>query len=157
MIYLSPFSLYWFKIVRGFARPGKHLFASTKGRAHVKSTSFVHQLHVRQDPKDTRVQGAGTLALLGGRWTMHDLRRTGATIMGEIGISENVVEKCLNHAEQSKLVKVYQRQQLLPQRREAFDALGAYLTELLGDPNEWGPEALPQPGQTNVVPIRKRA
>ncbi|WZB75168.1 tyrosine-type recombinase/integrase [Achromobacter insuavis] len=70
-------------------------------------------------------------AALGGHWTQHDLRRTGATIMGELGISSDVIDLCLNHKKAKKTTRTYQRQTMLPQRRDAFDALSDHLTKLL--------------------------
>ncbi|AZS78854.1 site-specific integrase [Achromobacter spanius] len=155
VIQLSDFAMYWLTALRQQQRPGDYLIPGKGGIGHVSYRSFSHQATVRQDRSNGQ-QGLtvrGELSLPGGAWTTHDLRRTGATIMGELGIAENVVEKCLNHAEQTQLVKVYQRQKMLPQRREAFDALGAHLTKLLGDPNKWGPVRL-QPGRGKVVHLR---
>jgi integrase len=155
VIQLSDFAFYWLAVMRDRPRQGKYLFPSTRRDSHVKNTSFVHQVTKRQSPD---VDPDCSLALPGGPWIMHDLRRTGATLMGELGIAEAVVEKCLNHAEQNKLVKVYQRQKLLVQRRDAFQALGAHLTALAGDPNDWGPgRRIDKPGSDNVVSIRKSA
>lgn len=155
VIQLSDFALYWLTVLRQQARPGDYLIPGKGGIGHVSYRSFSHQATMRQESASEN-QGLtvrGELSLPGGPWTTHDLRRTGATIMGELGVAENVVEKCLNHAEQSKLVKVYQRQKLLPQRREAFDMLGAHLTKLLGDPNQWGPAKV-EPGRGKVVRLR---
>jgi integrase len=46
--------------------------------------------------RETRiVQGAtGTVG-----WTRHDLRRTGATMLGEMGTEPHIIEAALNHAE----------------------------------------------------------
>lgn len=156
LIHLSDFAFYWLQLLRQQARPGRYLMPGKMGKGHLKYNTIAHQLNMRQESQ-SNIQGKtvrGTLLLPGGRWTVHDLRRTGATMMGEMGIAENVVEKCLNHAESSKLVKVYQRQQLLEQRREAFDMLGAKLTQLLGDPHDWGPGRL---RPDNVVELRRTA
>ena len=59
--------------------------------------------------------------------------------MGELNISSDVIDLCLNHKKAKKTTRTYQRQTMLPQRAEAFGALGAHLTEVLGDPNGWLP------------------
>lgn len=155
IIHLSDFAVYWLKVMRDQHRSGSYLFPGKTGVGHLTYKAFAHQATQRQE-SGNQLQGKtvrGVLSLPGGRWTVHDLRRTGATILGEMGIAENVVEKCLNHAEQSSLVKVYQRQKLLPQRREAFDMLGAHLTKLLGPPKSWGPDR--SESGSNVVNLRR--
>ncbi|HMO45919.1 MAG TPA: tyrosine-type recombinase/integrase [Rubrivivax sp.] len=77
-----------------------------------------------------RSKASGALLLSRGEWTAHDLRRTAATIMREtLGVSSDVVERCLNHRPQG-IVAVYQRGELLAERRAAFDAWGAELERL---------------------------
>ena len=83
--------------------------------------------------KKHRTQAKETLTLYGGRWTPHDLRRTGATLMGESGVMSEVIERCLNHKEHRKVVRTYQRQELLPERREAWRTLGDVLDAILKD------------------------
>jgi hypothetical protein len=46
---------------------------------------------------------------LGGGWTPHDLRRTGATMMGELGVMGEGIERCLNHV--TRYEKMLFRQQ----------------------------------------------
>ena len=66
-------------------------------------------------------------------WTIHDLRRTFATIgTGELGIDPAVMDKILNH--RSGVVKgvaaVYQRHAYLDQRKSAMRKWGEYLVGL---------------------------
>lgn len=79
---------------------------------------------------DNRTTKLGKLALSGGEWRAHDLRRTGGTLMGELGIRSDVIERCLNHIGASKLVKTYQHQELIAERGEAFRKLGERLALL---------------------------
>jgi integrase len=58
------------------------------------------------------------------KWTPHDLRRTGATMMGMLGVRPDVIEKCLNHVEKNKVVRIYQRQKLETEQAEAWCLLG---------------------------------
>jgi len=71
--------------------------------------------------------------LAGGKWTPHDLRRTGATIMGSLNVRPDVIEKCLNHIEQNKIIRVYQHQTLIPAQKEAWGLLGERLEILIGN------------------------
>ena len=73
---------------------------------------------------------AETLVLPGGRWTPHDLRRTGATIMVSLGVLPEVAERCLNHTEENKVKRIYQRHSYEVEMREAWRLLGERLTLL---------------------------
>lgn len=78
----------------------------------------------------------------GGKWTPHDLRRTGATMMGNLGVQGDVIEKCLNHTQENTLKRIYQHQELKAEQAEAWRVLGERL-ELLTS------------GNPNVIPIKR--
>lgn len=84
----------------------------------------------REKPLKGRSKRAGALALPGGKWTPHDLRRTMATRMRDLGVSSDTIERCLNHKPQG-IVGVYQHAELMPERRAAFDAWGAEIERLM--------------------------
>jgi len=73
-------------------------------------------------------------------WVLHDLRRTFATqAAGELKISDTVADKCLNHvgAGTSGTVKrVYQKYQMLDERRDALQAWGNFIERLVGGASE---------------------
>ena len=93
--------------------------------------SFGKQLADRQRTPEARMKNRSkathSLALPGGRWTAHDLRRTAATLMAGLGISTDVIDECLNHKLQSKVARVYIKDRRLTEQARAFDALGAKL------------------------------
>ncbi len=78
-------------------------------------------------------------------WRLHDLRRTAATAMSEMGFSVQVVERVLNHRGMSRsgIVGIYQRSELLPERKAAIEAWAAKVEALVS-----GTALAP-----NVVPI----
>ena len=82
------------------------------------------------EPMSGRSKHVDALVLVGGKWTPHDLRRTGATMMAELGALPDVVEKCLNHTEEKKVKRIYQRAQYEGPMRDAWRLLGERL-ELL--------------------------
>lgn len=108
--------------------------ASRQGTGHVCLKSLAKQVGDRQrgdsEPMSKRSKLTRSLQLPKGKWTPHDLRRTGATLMGKLGVRPDVIEKCLNHIEQNRLVRIYQRQTLREEQREAWRLLGERL-ELL--------------------------
>jgi integrase len=66
-------------------------------------------------------------------WTIHDLRRTFATIHASIGTPIHITERLLNHVSgtQAGIVSVYQRHEYLPEMRKAVDAFEAHLRSIL--------------------------
>lgn len=64
-------------------------------------------------------------------WTAHDLRRTFATQMGEtLNIDPVVIEKCLGH-KMPKIMATYNKNEMLPQRKEALIQWGQFIKDLL--------------------------
>lgn len=72
------------------------------------------------------------LALPGGRWRCHDLRRTAATVMQRCGVDDTTIHRCLNHARENALDRVYLQEHTTPRMRVAWLALGEYLDRLFG-------------------------
>ena len=70
------------------------------------------------------------LVLPEGHWGPHDLRRTGATLMVSLGVLPEVAERCLNHTEQNKMKRIYQRHSYESEMREAWQQLGIHLGQL---------------------------
>jgi integrase len=58
------------------------------------------------------------------RWTRHDLRRTGATMLGEMGELPDIIEAALNHVSiHSPLAATYNRSRYRPQVAAALQRL----------------------------------
>ena len=106
-----------------------------KGPVCVKSITKQVGDRQRDTPMQGRSKSVGTLSLSGGHWVPHDLRRTAATIMGHCGVLSEIIERCLNHVEGSKLKRTYQRQEPRQQMREAWHLLGQRLETLLSESN----------------------
>jgi integrase len=66
-------------------------------------------------------------------WVLHDLRRTVATGMAELGIAPHVVEAVLNHVSGAKagVAGTYNRAALLPERKGALERWAAHVTGLV--------------------------
>lgn len=115
--------------------PAKNPNGSGSRWGAVCSKSLSKQIGDRQRGEDEKpMKGRSphitALELPGGRWTAHDLRRTAATLMGALGVRPDVIEKCLNHVEQNRLVRIYQRQQLVEEQCAAWALLGDRLALL---------------------------
>lgn len=74
---------------------------------------------------------AHALLLPGGKWTPHDLRRTGATLMTMMGVLPEVAERCLNHTEENKVKRIYQRHSYAREMADAWMLLGEHLNNLI--------------------------
>lgn len=142
---LSDFSLRQFEVVWQHRSNYEWLYPNRDKKGPVCSKTITKQLTDRQrtEAMRNRSQNSGTLVLAGGRWTPHDLRRTGATLMATLGVAPEVIERCLNHVEQNKVRRIYQRYSYASEMREAWVLLGERLEFLVG-----GREP------SKVVPIR---
>jgi integrase len=146
-IYLSKFAIKQFKILSQFKDSDTWIFPNRDNSNHVSEKSISKQVDGRQNPVIHKNRTAHNEALIlpGGKWTPHDLRRTGATLMGSLGVLPDVIEKCLNHIEQNKMKRIYQRQELKQEQADAWRLLGERLELLTGN-------------NTNVIPFTgKRA
>ncbi|MHC2367451.1 integrase [Bradyrhizobium diazoefficiens] len=80
-------------------------------------------------------------------WRLHDLRRTSATGMAEIGILPHIVEACLNHVSGAKagVAGVYNRAAYAEEKRIAFARWAAHVHRLVSGL------------EPHVVELRRRA
>lgn len=66
-------------------------------------------------------------------WTAHDLRRTFATQLGEtLQVDPVVIEKCLGH-KMPRIMAMYNRNEMLPQRREALERWAVCIENMMQD------------------------
>ncbi len=145
-VYLSDFALEQFRHLKAVAQSDTWIFPNRDNSSHVCEKSITKQIGGRQTENilSNRSQHNQALVLTGGKWTPHDLRRTGATLMGDLGVAPDVTEKCLNHTEENKVKRIYQRQKLEAEQAEAWQVLGDRLNLLVNMDN------------SNVVLMRKR-
>lgn len=143
-VYLSDFALRQFQRLFAFRQSDTWLFPNTRDSSHVCEKSITKQIDGRQNSTvySNRSKANQALVLPGGKWTPHDLRRTGATMMGNLGIQGDVIEKCLNHTQENKLKRVYQHQELKSEQAEAWRILGERLQLITGE-------------SPNVIPIKR--
>jgi hypothetical protein len=66
-------------------------------------------------------------------YRVHDLRRTAATGMGELGVSDEVIGRVLGHAGQGVTRAVYNRSGKVAECRAALEAWSAHLAKVVGD------------------------
>lgn len=130
LLHLSRFAKSHVLALKASPTSATWLFPNPQVNGPMWPNSLQRQFRDRQiKPENSKLRNAvpQSLAVLGGVWTCHDLRRTGATMMGELGVRPDVIERVLNHVEPRKLIRTYQRQELLPERKEALARLGERL------------------------------
>jgi len=66
-------------------------------------------------------------------WRLHDLRRTAATHMAELGIAPHIIELCLNHVSGARagVAGIYNRSVQMEQRRAAVEVWARHVAGLL--------------------------
>jgi integrase len=131
-ITLSPFAVRQFEYVRAHNGTSAWCYPNTDDSGPVCSKTVTKQLGDRQRLPDQgtmsrRSAKAQALLLPGGKWTPHDLRRTGATVMTALGVLPEVAERCLNHTEENKVKRTYQRHSYTNEMSEAWNRLGEHL------------------------------
>ncbi|MFO0388238.1 MAG: tyrosine-type recombinase/integrase [Alphaproteobacteria bacterium] len=60
-------------------------------------------------------------------WTLHDLRRTVATFLGELGHSKDVISRVLNHSQGVSVTDTYLRHQYMQEKARALNSWGIEL------------------------------
>lgn len=149
MVALSDFAIEQFEVLRSLQTSPEWIFPARVGDphsdVHLDDKAITKQVRDRQrrKPIKGRSKHSDALILANGEWTPHDLRRTGATLMGELGVDSDIIERCLNHIEQNKMARIYQRQTREGEMAAAWRLLGAHI-------------ALLKRGDTKVVSIRRR-
>jgi integrase len=125
------------KSVTGSTKPSPFVF-TTAGDVPISGFS---RGKLRLDQTIAKARDGEALA----PWTVHDLRRTAATRMAELGVTEFVISRVLNHAAKGVTGKVYNQWGYLPEKRAALEKWAQYLENLTA-----------QSG-ANVVPLRHTA
>lgn len=134
-VMLSPFATRQFKLVQSINGSSPWCYPNTDNSGPVCPKTVTKQLGDRQRMPEQgtmsrRSAKAQALLLPGGKWTPHDLRRTGATLMTAHGVLPEVAERCLNHTEENKVKRTYQRHSYAAEMADAWMCLGDHLEHL---------------------------
>jgi len=104
-----------------------YVFAGARG-GHYASISYARLLF---DKRCTEFNGGKPLD----HWTLHDLRRSGATRLAELGVSEDVIDYGLLAHARGGVKGVYNRAKYDQPKTEALALLASYIRKLV-DPNK---------------------
>lgn len=137
-VQLNDMALRQFEALRQHTGLAEWVFPASRLNGPVCPKTVTKQVADRQrgkgEPMSGRSKQTDSLELAGGQWRPHDLRRTGATLMAELGVLPEVIERCLNHTEQSRVKRIYQRAQYEAPMRDAWQRLGDRLALLADKP-----------------------
>lgn len=140
-VFLSAFSIAQFKRLQEETGDTPFCFPSKDGRSHVDTKTVSKLIGDRQcrfknrskplagrHHDDSLVLSKGTK----GEWTPHDLRRTGATMMQELGVTLEIIDRCQNHLlGGSKVRRHYLHHDYAKEKTEAWRLLGEKLESIL--------------------------
>ncbi len=159
VVHLSHFALKQFEVLRKAVvdaateggelvrKPSPWVLPGRYREGHVCLKSLAKQIGDRQRgdkaPMKNRSPLTEALLMPRGKWTPHDLRRTGATLMGTLGVRPDIIEKCLNHVEPNRMIRTYQRHTSDSEKLDAWKRLGQRLDLLTS-------------GADNVVVLKSR-
>lgn len=139
LIGLSDFALRQFKALHSLTGDSEWCFPARNKTGHVCLKSISKQVGDRQTmfknrkPLKNRRNDDSLVLSDGerGEWTPHDLRRTGSTLMQQLGVDNDTRNRCLNHAVGSKIDRTYGVYDFYAEKREAWRLLGQRLDEIL--------------------------
>jgi Phage integrase family. len=140
-IFLSSFALSQFKQLKDINGHTPFCFPSKDEKSHVNTKTISKLIGDRQcrfknrskplagrHHDDSLVLSMGTK----GEWTPHDLRRTGSTMMQELGVTLEIIDRCQNHLMGgSKVRRHYLHHDYAKEKTEAWNMLGQKLTGIL--------------------------
>jgi len=133
VIALSSFVLAHLKRLYAITGAGIWCFPASRKDGCVCPKTITKQIVDRQRSTigyRNRTQQIDSLALPRGIWKPHDLRRTGATFMTALGVLPEVAERCLNHTEENRVKRIYQRYTYEAEMKLAWERLGNHLEQL---------------------------
>lgn len=131
LIKLSDYALDTFKALKALAGGDKHVFPQRrdggKNRGYMGSDTLNRALKAIM-PRFLETQ-------IGREYfTVHDLRRTARTAMGDLGIDEGIAERCIGHTTRprGRMPGIYDHSKsaYTQKMEEAFDKLGKHIASL---------------------------
>ncbi len=144
-VFLSSFALNQFKRLREETGHTPFCFPSKDESSHVDTKTVSKLIGDRQccfknrsKPLSGRHHDDSLVLSQGnkGEWTPHDLRRTGATMMQELGVTLEIIDRCQNHLMGgSKVRRHYLHYDYAKEKNEAWNKLGESLETILRAPS----------------------
>jgi len=142
-VFLSSFALNQFRCLKEETGHTPFCFPGKDEKSHVDTKTVSKLIGDRQcrfknrsKPLTGRHHDDSLLLSKGtkGEWTPHDLRRTGATMMQELGVTLEIIDRCQNHLlGGSKVRRHYLHHDYAKEKTEAWRQLGDRLATILAN------------------------
>lgn len=139
LVQLSDFSIRIFEELQSITGKTKWLFPAADKKSHINLKTVSKQIGDRQIKFKNRTHlknrsNDDSLVLGDEKWTPHDLRRTGATMMQALGVPMEVIDRCQNHVlAGSKVRRSYMLHDYANEKRDAWNKLGDRLVLILNN------------------------
>src|SRR5262249_28279529 len=123
--HVLPLSPQAVEIIKGLPRFSGSKFVFSPGKAAPSGFSYAQ---TRADRIIARFNGDGPIPA----WIIHDIRRSVASGMAELGVNLPVIERCLNHISGSfaGIVAIYQRYDFADEMHVAMERWGRHIEAL---------------------------
>ena len=137
IIYLSDFTLNQFKKLHQLTGDSSWVFPARYNDGAVCEKSASKQVGDRQVKFKSRTRKlkcrveTNSLVIGDEKWTPHDMRRTGATMMQQLDVPRDVINLCQHHAIGTKLDRHYLLHEYKDKQEAAWSALGNRLQAIL--------------------------
>lgn len=118
---------------------GEYIFAGKADGQPLCDTALSKAVRGNTE-KDGRVISSISKFLGMKHWTPHDLRRTGATLAGDLGFTDAEIARCLDHSVDDgadaapTVTGVYVRSKRIGERRKVLDAISDAIREIVDNP-----------------------
>lgn len=140
-VYLSDFAIAQFKALKAVTGNSVWCFPNKDDTSHIDPKAPTKQISDRQQRFSTtqaltgRTKHSHSLELGDEKWTPHDVRRTGSSLMQSVGVDSHIIERTVNHVEQNRMMRIYQRYDYATEQKDAWAKLGQLLTTLASQPS----------------------
>lgn len=137
LIYLSDFTFSQFKMLYEITGDSNWVFPARYKEGSVCEKSASKQIGDRQVKFKSRTRKlkcrveSNSLVIGDEKWTPHDMRRTGATMMQQLDVARDIINLCQHHAVGSKNDRHYLLHDFKDKQEAAWKVLGDRLQALL--------------------------
>ncbi|WGR67828.1 MULTISPECIES: site-specific integrase [unclassified Bradyrhizobium] len=110
-------------------KPDGYVFSTTGGKKPFSGFSKAKKELNRIIAKIRKAEGRAPMK----QWQLHDLRRTGRSLMSRAKVDADHAERCMGHVI-GGVRETYDRYEYLEEKRQAFEALASMLNMILNPP-----------------------